>query len=403
MLQSLVLALLAIASPGDVKQEFIGEKITAKVGGYRPVKSEMTEESDTVKKLPENLTAPMFGELEFGDKKFLFILDEPGEDSEAEAALYVDTNGDGDLTNDPKAEWTPSDRVARGSARIDLGEGRLGKIELYRFNPASPGRESYKLTMLYYPDFGTKYTVSLDGEDFETYVSGKASEGDRLWLDRDKNGQRSSNYESVTIGEGPFNFTGTTYEMVIENGDLALIESEQELPQLPLPPDLSLGAQCLEFTAKTMDGSEIQFPTSYAGKLVMLDFWATWCGPCIGEIPHMKEAYSEYQDDGFEILGVSFDSADMEEKVTKFTEDRELPWAQIYEGKGWDTTLGKMHDVSGIPFVLLVDGDTGEIIGTRSQLRGPGLAKFVGEAIAKKNGTTGEAESDESEEKDGES
>jgi hypothetical protein len=61
-----------------------------------------------------------------------------------------------------------------------------------------------------------------------------------------------------------------------------------------------------------------------------------------------------------------------------------MPWAQIYEGKFWDTTLGKMHDVSGIPFVLLVDGDSGEILGTAQELRGEKLSDFIAEQLEKK-------------------
>ena len=56
------------------------------------------------------------------------------------------------------------------------------------------------------------------------------------------------------------------------------------------------------------------------------------------------------------------------------------------EGKYWETTIGKMHDVSGIPFVLLVDGDSGEILATARELRGPGLSAFIGKQLAKKDG-----------------
>ena len=99
----------------------------------------------------------------------------------------------------------------------------------------------------------------------------------------------------------------------------------------------------------------------------------------------MKKAYEAWHDKGFEILGISFDRENMADKVAAFTKERGMPWAQVYEGKYWETTLGELYDVSGIPFVLLVDGDTGEILGTAKELRGAGLAEFVGKALAKKS------------------
>ena len=77
----------------------------------------------------------------------------------------------------------------------------------------------------------------------------------------------------------------------------------------------------------------------------------------------------------------------MTEKLKTFTIEREMPWAHIYEGKGWNTSLGERYDVSGIPFVLLVDGDTGEILATARDLRGPGLSEFIGKRLAMKKET----------------
>jgi thiol-disulfide isomerase/thioredoxin len=370
----------------DVQQKFLPEGVTKKVGGYRPMRAEMDKEADIVKTAPKDLVAPKYGVIEIGDKSWTFILDEP---EDKPATLYIDTNGDGDLTNDPMTKWESKTQgettMYNGQGQVDLGKGDVGALGLYRFDPKDERRAQLKNTLMYYLDFGYEFTFKLDDKEFSTFVAGNLSEDQALPMDRDGNGDVSRNYEMAKVGE-PFNFTGTTYVLGVNEGKLTLEKSKETLPQMQMPPDLAIGKPALTFTAKTMDGAEVNFPKQYAGKIVMLDFWATWCGPCIGEIPNMKVAYDEWHDDGFEILGISFDQENMEEKITEFLKEKELPWPQIYEGKTWDTTLGKMHDVSGIPFVLLVDGDSGKILATARELRGEKLSGFIGEQIKKKNG-----------------
>ncbi|MFO1065778.1 MAG: TlpA disulfide reductase family protein [Pirellulales bacterium] len=368
----------------DVTQKFMASGLTEKMGGYRPIRAEMNAKPEVAKKPPAELTNPSYGEIGVGDKKFAFIIDQP---EEGDSKFWVDTNADGDFTNDPATEWASRKQgeftMYSGKAQLELGPEKLASIGVYRFDPKDPSRAPLKNTLMYFEDFGFEYEFELDGQKFSTFTAGAPKQGMRLPLDRDGNGQISMNYETVTLGK-PFNFTGSTVILDIAEEKLVLKDSEEKLPQMPMPPDLRIGKPALEFAAETLTGDKVEFPKSFAGKLVMLDFWATWCGPCIGEIPNMKKAYADWHEDGFEILGVSFDQPEMKEKVEGFLKDRELPWAQIYEGKGWETTLGKQYDVSAIPFVLLVDGDSGEILATARQLRGEKLSEFIGEALKTK-------------------
>lgn len=385
MVTTLVLALAAGLTSQTVKTEFLEKGATAKTNGYRPIRVELNATADAVKVPPEGLKEPKYGLLKIGDGQWGVILDEP---AEGEARLFVDSNHDGDYTNDPKPSWAPqasgNATMHRGEAQVDLANGKRGALGAYRFDPKDPARAQLKNTVLFYTDYGYELTFDLDGREFTSFVSGQPEANTAIWIDRDGNKKTSQKREIAVVGK-PFNFTGTTYEFRWDGKVMSLEKAAESLPMSPLPPNTALGAKAIPFNATTMDGTKIDFPKSYAGKIVMLDFWATWCGPCVAEIPNMKKAYEASHDKGFEILGISFDRENMAEKVTGFTKERGMPWAQVYEGKYWDTTLGQMYDVSGIPFVLLVDGDTGEILGTSKELRGPGLADFVAKALAKKS------------------
>ncbi|MBX3119718.1 MAG: TlpA family protein disulfide reductase [Fimbriimonadaceae bacterium] len=384
MITTLLLSMVGAGLADDFNLSFVSSGMTAKMGGYVPVRAEMKSEATGVKKAPSSLSSPMYGTFVFGEKSFAFVLDEKADGSQA---LFVDSNADGDFTNDTPAKWDARKQgestMYFGSATVKI-DGQDAAVSMYRFDKNDPGRAALKNTVLYYGDFGYSGKATIGGKTYNVAMAGFPGDKARMWVDRNANGKSEGRSESVVVGS-PFNFEGKSYVISYSGGKLSVGASEKQVEEIPLPPNLSVGQKVVPFDAETINGEKISFPKSYKGKVVLLDFWATWCGPCIAELPNVIKAYETHHDKGFEILGISLDQANMKDKVNAFTKERNMPWAQIYEGKFWDVSLVKRYGVEGIPFVLLVDGDTGEILADHSKLRGPQIVDTVGTALLNKS------------------
>lgn len=168
--------------------------------------------------------------------------------------------------------------------------------------------------------------------------------------------------------------------------EIAMIHEEQGNAKLAktyfLKADARLemiGQPAPDFSATDIDGNPISLK-DYHGKVVLLDFWSTTCGPCIGEMPNVKKVYDAYKDTGFDVIGVSLD--DDEAKLHDFLKVCDLPWRQIFTGEGWETPIRKQYNVRGIPSPWLMD-KTGKIISY--QARGAALKKLVSEAVKEKS------------------
>ena len=136
----------------------------------------------------------------------------------------------------------------------------------------------------------------------------------------------------------------------------------------------------LEFT-DAIKGSQVSMK-ALKGKVVIVDFWATWCGPCIAEMPNMKKLYAEYKDKGVEFIGISLDQPKEKggyDKLKAYVEKNDIQWPQYYQGNFWQSEFSSSWGVNGIPCVFAIDAD-GNMFSTEARGK---LETMIPELLAK--------------------
>lgn len=308
------------------------------------------------------------------------------EDSEGNEFLVFDSNNDEDLTNDDihpvegKDFFTTQTHYPDFSIAVDVEiemfdgtDIRTVPLPLY-FSRIRDSKVPYRFTM----QIRTIPVGSLLIED-QQYTIGIIPAGevefdpyDDIWVDSNSNGFYDEK-DLVASMHKPFTIGTKVYRVShIERAGKNLVITETELAPL------AEGIIAPGFTGRTVDGNEFTL-SKIRGKFVLLDFWGTWCGPCLAEIPHLKSTYEKFGGDRFEIVSISVD--DTLPELKNFISGNKMPWTHIAIDK--DDPLTESYQVAKFPTTFLIAPDGTLLIQDSLSLRGKNLQETIAAEIGK--------------------
>lgn len=280
----------------------------------------------------------------------------------------------------------PDDATAAKGARIKLTAVTI----LAANNVAGAGQQALELASEFKAD--KREGVAKIGEELWTpiriinSISSTAAErktlADELVAELDKSKFSEKAYGAITHFGKLLSENGKGEEAADLYDRLAVLARDSEPKFQPNAEKFTAIARRLRLPGNvlTLEGKALagKFDWSeYRGKVVLVDFWATWCGPCIGELPNVKANYEKYHDKGFEVVGISLDKSRVSLEV--FIKSEEIPWTQLFDeevqkGKGWNHPMAVYYGVNSVPLAILVDKE-GKVVSMNA--RGEELSKVL--------------------------
>ena len=397
---------------------------TSPVGGVAatvPQKLKLTaEKPKSITKEPEYHYTPVYGVIALGDAKsneIVVVLDTSP--TARGPRLYVDGNGNGDLTDDPPIMLTKvTEPVGEKTAEKTAGEtgSKPGTKEPVRLGAEVPVMAHYNIAgragqvasslrfvlsegeMTYNRSYHRSGKLVLDGKAYrfalvDQAINGKFNDlkhGDdeppkvTVLVDRNGDGKFDLKKEAFDASK-PFRVGGVAYQVIsidVRGTHVALQQSSKSGKAKLTAADLKPGSDVIDFEVETMDGKVVHFPDDFKGRVVMLDFWATWSVPYQMAVGEISKVYHQYHKKGFDIVGVSLDQANQERLLNQAIREAGMTWAQIYDGGYLKAEIARLYGVNSLPFSILVDGDTGKIVAMDQELQMGRLAGIVEQALA---------------------